>query len=109
MDDTISSDTINNQLKYANSLTTVLDEVFKKFEEDQWPYVEFTKWFEERRFRLKIMEFDQIRDAYQAGYLSHPVLDNSQVKAGSLSNKYYEETYGEDPFVDWASNNKHKK
>lgn len=108
MDDTISSDTINNQLKYANSLTTVLDEVFKKFEEDQWPYVEFTKWFEERRFKLKIMEFDQIREAYQAGYVSHSTGDNPHV-ISNLSNKYYKETYGDNPFVDWASNNKHKK
>jgi hypothetical protein len=102
IDDTIA------QVKYAHSLTTVLDEVFKKFEEDEWPYVDFTKWFEERRFKLKIMEYDQIREAYQAGFVSHSTGDYSHV-ISNLSDKYYKETYGENPFVDWASNNKHKK
>jgi hypothetical protein len=108
--DRVDKSSIDNtiaQVKYTQSLVTVLDEVFKKFEEDEWPYVDFTKWFEDKRFKLKIMEYDQIREAYHTGYISH-FRDKSHGTI-SLSDKYYKETYGENPFVDWASNNKHKK
>lgn len=105
--DKLSIDDQIAQTRYAGSLVTVLDEVFKKFEEDQWPYVDFTRWFEDRRFKLKIMEYDQIREAYQAGFVSHSTGDNPHV-ISNLSDKYYKKRYGENPFVDWASNNKHK-
>jgi hypothetical protein len=99
------------QTRYAGSLVTVLDEVFKKFEEDEWPYVDFTRWFKDKRFRLKIMEYDQIREAYHAGFVSHPTVDKSHGTI-SLSDKYYKEKYGESPFIEYADNwvkNKHKK
>jgi hypothetical protein len=110
IDKSLIDDTIA-QVKYAHSLVTVLDEVFKKFEEDEWPYVDFTKWFEDKRFRLKIMEYDQIREAYHAGYISRSTVDKLHGTI-SLSDKYYKETYGNNPFIEYADNwakNKHNK
>ena len=112
--DRVDKSSIDNtiaQVKYTQSLVTVLDEVFKKFEEDEWPYVDFTRWFKDKRFRLKIMEYDQIREAYHAGFVSHPTVDKSHGTI-SLSDKYYKEKYGESPFIEYADNwvkNKHKK